>query len=104
MIRSVRLIQRRKLRVGIVAIDRVERIVGIDFVDRIKGVVRVDAIDGIRGVARIDAVDWVDGFLGSTELIEFSGLLDAECHVVNTEAARDAAGTERQEGSIIASA
>ena len=51
------LAQRLKGRVGIVTIDRVQRVIGVYFVDRIKGVVRVDAIDGIRGIAGIDTVD-----------------------------------------------
>ena len=62
-------------RVGVVAIDGVQRIIRVDLVDGVKGIVRVVPIDRIRGIPRIDAVDGVEWVLGIHRIDRVEGIV-----------------------------
>ncbi len=50
-------VERSERRLGVVAIDGIQRIVRVDLVDRVKRIVWVVSVNRIRGIPRIDAVD-----------------------------------------------
>jgi hypothetical protein len=51
--------------------------------------------DGLAGLPGSTVLIGLKGFFGSTELMEFSGLLNVGCHVAKTEAAMDGGASGR---------